>query len=170
MQPPDDVSLREARDADARAIAAVHEASIREFGAAAYDDAVVEAWAAPVDPDEYDLEPEDGRFLVAERADGTVVGFGEARFVPPEYCSAPADGDVRAVYVAPEHAREGVGTAILSRLEASARDADLDALGALCSLNAVEFYRRRDWTVVEERTHEFGGEVQGSAVEMRTEL
>lgn len=172
MTPPHttDVQVRPAEPDDANDVVAVHRAAVRELAASAYDDEVLEAWVAPLDPADYDLDPEDGRFLVAERpdrADAGVVGFGEVRFEPPEYVDADVDGEVRALYVAPEHARCGVGTALLSELHAVARDAGVDVLGALASVNAVPFYRSRGWEVVAERTHAFGGEVEAPAVELR---
>jgi putative acetyltransferase len=75
----------------------------------------------------------------ADRADpatdtaGGVVGYGHL---------VPAERAVRAVYVRPEAAGDGVGTALLDALESRARDLRLDALTLHASLNAVGFYER----------------------------
>jgi|GEM_PF-704534 len=107
---------------------------------------------------------------VAFHEDEAVVGFGDVRFDPPEYLSEPADGGVRAVYVDPAAARQGVGAAILEHLESVAREEGLDSLGLLASINARGFYERHGYQVLDARTFEFGGEVEGPAVEMRMEL
>lgn len=183
---------------DVEAAERLHERSVRELAAAEYDETVVEAWvrlgdeendegdggsdgetsggeaAGSADASDTDLiHPQDGRRFVAEVEDcdgPTVAGFGDVRFDPPEYISEPADGGVRAVYVDPEFARRGVGTALLERLEREARERDLDTLGLLASVNAVPFYERNGYDRVTETTFEFGDGVEGPAVEMRTEL
>lgn len=167
-----DVTLRPATEVDREAIATLHRASIRALAASAYDEAVVDAWTAPIEPGVYEVEPENGAVVVAERAaaaDGELLAYGDVRFHAPAYLRSDVDGEVRAVYVAPEHARTGVGTAVLSRLDSLARRTGCGSLGALCSVNARPFYESRGWVVVAERSHEFGGEVAAPAVEMRTQ-
>lgn len=143
-----------------------------------------------------EIQPDDGRLFVAEVAvdvagtgqsdhedargpAGTaaqstssrrIVGFGDVRFESPEYLQESADGGVRAVYVDPDHAGEGVGSALLERLEETAHDRGLDSLGLHASVNARGFYEERSYDPVSEITFEFGGEVEGPAVEMRKEL
>ena len=70
------------------------------------------------------------RTIVAERS-GDVVGFGTVHV---------QDGQVHAVYVHPEVMERGVGRAILARLERDAREAGVDELTVLSTLNAVGFY------------------------------
>lgn len=163
-----EVTVREATPADAEEICAVHGAAT-ELARGVYDDAVVDAWARGTEPGDYAVESEDNRFVVAD-ADGRVVGFGELVFDPGEYLEAPADAEVRAVYVHPDAAGEGVGSAVLADLERAARERGIESLGLWASLNAVPFYEARGYERVGERTHEFGGEVEGRAVEMRKEL
>ena len=192
--------IREAESGDEDAISAVHERSVRELAAEHYDDAVVEAWVSPTEDDESSdadsseeradtddssvgdgddvdgVQPEDGRLFVAEvpadegPAARTVVGFGDVRFEPPEYLEETADGGVRAVYVDPDHAGEGVGTALLRRLEIEARDEGLESLGLLASINARGFYEYHGYEPLGERTFDFGDGVEGPAVEMRQEF
>lgn len=134
--------------------------------------------ASSVDTDEEmdGAQPDDGRLFVAEATDaeddqtGSIAGFGDVRVEPPEYLEEPADGGVRAVYVDPDYVGEGVGSALLERLEATAREWGLDSLGLHSSVNARGFYEHHGYEVVTELTFEFGGEVEGPAVEMRKEL
>lgn len=125
-------------------------------------------------------QPENGRLFVAavependdaESSDATVTaGFGDVRFDPPEYLNEPTDSGVRAVYVDPAYAGEGVGSTLLERLEVTARDRGLASLGLHSSVNARPFYERHGYVVVEEITFEFGGKVEAPAIEMRKDL
>lgn len=161
--------VREATTDDAGAVNSVHRAAIRELGPGAYDERQVAAWLEGGEPRSYPIDAADTGFLAAD-IDGDVVGFGWLDHDPGGHLSAPVEGEVTAVYVAPSVARRGVGTALLDALEERARDADLGSLGLRASLNAVPFYEARGYERVAERSHEFGGEVEGRILEMRTKL
>jgi putative acetyltransferase len=51
-----------------------------------------------------------------------------------------ANSELRACYVVPEAARQGVGTALVTEIERLARSHGLDRLELLASLNAEPFY------------------------------
>lgn len=143
-------TIRPATAADAPAIDAIQAATVREFGPRAYDDEVVESWATHgVDWD----ERSDRVVVVAERED--VVGFGELD---------PEAGEIVAVYVHPEQARSGVGSAILRELERRARAKDVDTLCVLSSLNAVGFYARHGYERRDRVTYELADGVEITAV------
>ncbi len=122
-------------------------ASIRAFGPAAYDERQVTAWAHVDDP-VYPVDDPGQLLLVAEvdGEDGEAVDGddGDESDGAPVFAGvghvAPAEEEVYAVYVHPDHAREGVGTALLEELEAAARDRGCDRLGLTASRNAVPFY------------------------------
>jgi len=122
------------------------------------------------------------RWLVAERG-GALSGFGvvvegvgeefgvESDGQRPSNSrsavrSGDADAEVQAVYVHPEAAREGVGTALLAGLEGHAREFGADDAALHASLNAVGFYERRGYERVAERDHEFRDGATGTVVEM----
>jgi putative acetyltransferase len=163
------MNVREATPDDAAAVNSVHLDSVAGLGPAAYDEAQVAAWAQGADPSDYQLDDEDNHFVVAE-ADGEVRGFGELAFDPGEYLEPPVDVEVKAVYVHPAVVRQGVGSALLAELERAARENGDEAVGLRASKNAVPLYEARGYDRVAERDHEFGGEVPGTVVEMRTEL
>lgn len=162
------VTVRNASPADATAIRDVHVASI-ELASDAYRDAVIEAWSHDRDPSSYPIDDDDAVLVVAED-EGRIVGFGELRPEAGEYLDADVDGEVRAMYVHPDAAGRGVGRAIYDELERRARARDVRSLGLWASLNAVGFYEHLGFERVGERMHEFGGEVPGAAMEMRTDL
>lgn len=164
--------VRRSRPADAQAVCALHETSIRAFGPEAYDDEQVTAWADGHEPDDYPIDDPECAFFVAQRGD-RVVGFGEVRFDQPDYFEAVPDdyGEVRAVYVHPDAAREGVGTALLERLEHTARAAGTAGVGLWSSQNAVGFYGGHGFRRLGERTMEFGDTgVTATVVEMAKSL
>jgi putative acetyltransferase len=141
------VTVREAREADAEAILDLHIASIRAFGPETYDDEQVEAWAYKEGGPSYPIGHPEHVVLVAERA-GEIAGFGDI---------APPECELYAVYVHPEHAGEGVGTAILDLLERTASDHGCDRLELTASKNAVGFYAQAGYERIEAVDHEPSG-------------
>ena len=70
-----------------------------------------------------------------------ILGFGHA--VP---------GEVVAVYVAPEWAKQGVGRAILTEGIVRARSGHQGAVRLDATLNAREFYKKAGFVEVEQKT------------------
>jgi putative acetyltransferase len=168
------VVVRRARPADVGSIAAVHAASVRGLAADSYDDRQIASWSDSEAAD-FSIPPEGVHVVVAEshcagdpaRADdpdapdGGVVGFGAVDL---------QSGEVRAVYVHPDHAGEGVGSAILRELEGRARDEGLADLHLTASLTAVPFYERHGWESTEPTAYELEEGVELEAVEMEKSL
>ncbi|WP_248515669.1 GNAT family N-acetyltransferase [Salinarchaeum laminariae] len=170
------MNVRPTTAADREAIIDVHERSVYELAGEHYREAVLDAWTDLSQGDdsdgeatEDDVQPENGRRYVAE-VEGRVVGFSDVRFDPPEYLEEPVDGGVRAVYVDPDVAGEGVGSSLLATLETTARENGLGSLGLLASLNARGFYEHHGYEIVAETTFQYGEDIEGPAVEMRTDL
>lgn len=124
------VSIRVATDADREAIYAIHTASIQNLGSTEYSMAQIDAWDSYPSPDSYDIGDETMPFLVAE------IGDELAGFAQLDLDAAELD----KLYVHPDHARCGVGTALMKRVETTAADAGLGTLEIAASLNAVPFY------------------------------
>ena len=157
------VLVREAEPSDVPAIATVHAASVRGLAAARYDHDQIASWSDSTE-DDFSLPDDGGRVVAAEtagsggsEAGGAVAGFGAIDL---------ESGEVRAVYVHPDHAGEGVGSAILRELESRARAEGLADLHLGASLNAVSFYEAHGWTSTGPAVHELEGDVELEAVEM----
>ena len=60
-----------------------------------------------------------------------------------------AESELRAVYVLPESARRGCGSALVREIERIARDNGLDRLTLHASLNAERFYADLGYGVLE---------------------
>ena len=149
------VHVRDARPGDAMPVFALHVAACRRLGGLHYTEEQLLDWADKRGdgPERYATED----LLVAER-DGDVVGFGERD-----------DGEVVACYVHPDHARTGVGTALLEHLHAELRDAGHDRATLTASLNAIAFYERHGYEAVERYALE-PAEIEFPVVEMEREL
>ncbi len=148
------VDIREATPADAPGIQEIARRSCH----AAYDDllgesAVRDLVASWYDPERLvtdDIRPGDRPLFVADRA-GTLVGFAEAR---------PAEVEDRLahlyrIYVAPEWWGDGVGSALLDRLEAVLAEQGFDRLRVSVLADndiGVQFYERKAFTRIETST------------------
>ncbi|WP_436923344.1 GNAT family N-acetyltransferase [Halosimplex amylolyticum] len=165
--------VRPARAADTEPIRETHVAAIEAFGPEAYDERAVAAWADRGDDHSLEgLHDPDTYWVVAERENESesgpggnppVAGFGRLD-------AAGAEGEVVAVYVHPDYARSGVGSAVLSNLEGYARGTGLTELALIASLNAVGFYERLGYERTRAVTHETSHGVELDCVEMRKRL
>lgn len=164
-----DVTVREAVWADGRRIRDVHVDAIEGLASRAYDETQIAAWAGDREPDDYAIDSRETYFVVAERGD-RLLGFGSLKPEAGDYFQGSVDGEVNAVYVRPEVARNGIGSRIYAALEERARAALVESLGLWASVNAVAFYEAHGYEQVAERVHEFGEGVEGPAVEMRKAL
>jgi len=142
------VTVREATERDSDAMLDLHVASIRAFGPDAYDDGQVDAWAYTEGGPSYPIDDPGHVVVVAEADDGPLVGFGDV---------SPSENELYAVYVHPDHARVGVGTAILDCLERTARQRGADYLELTASKNAVGFYEQATYERLGLVEHEPSG-------------
>lgn len=165
---PKNATIRAALAGDAGAIARVHRDAVCQTRAVAehYDPPAILAWSGGIDGVERGLRVaraiEEGRhrYVVAEVA-GEIVGFGSV---------APDEGELRAVYVRPDHAGRGIGGLLLAALESAALRAGCGRLWLDASLNAEGFYRAHGYASTSRITHAFrsGGEI--ACVRMEKQL
>ncbi|WP_255150964.1 GNAT family N-acetyltransferase [Halorarius halobius] len=171
------MQVRVATSEDAEALPDLHSAAVEAFGHGHYTDEQVDDWAKRGErsADDYPVgeagehftvcvvRPEDTPRDTRTATDGSrerrgaVAGFGHL---------AIEERAVHAVYVHPDHARAGVGSALLAELEGFARGQGIEALSLQSSLNAVGFYERSGYERVED------GESPGGlpVIEMRKRL
>ena len=101
-----------------------------------------EAWATQLTPAGMERKLRELEIWVAE-LDGRVAGWGAVR------------GDyLEGLYTAPEYAGQGVGAALLGRLEGLLRGRGVHALRAEASSNACGFYLRRGYRATGPQTPE----------------
>ena len=123
------MSIRPATPSDAQRIHELHRDSVRALCASFYEPAIIDGWLRGRTPAGYLLGISNGATFVAE-THSKIIGFSEGIL-----------GEVLAVFVDPQYAGRGVGTALLSR----ALDLAVGAGGAVrleSTLNATGFYER----------------------------
>lgn len=94
-------------------------------------------------------------FIVAETECGALVGFGSYR-----------DNEVLSLYVAPEWARQGVGTALLKTAEARIVEAGFQHSRIAASLSGRVFYERHGYEVTNRGTWKTRGGVVVARLDM----
>ena len=152
---------------DAEAMLIVHRAAIRGTAFAFYEPDIIEAWAPlPLRPDHIDalahrIENGEEEAIVARDPGGAVIGFGS--FVP-------SGRELRAVYVAPDHGRLGIGGALLRALELRARKYGVTEFVLDASLNAEAFYRRHGYVTIRSGEHLLRGGRRMACIRMRKSL
>jgi GNAT superfamily N-acetyltransferase len=152
MPLPPEISLRRATFDDVEAIRALIVVSARELSRGYYNDAQIAAALAHVFGVDTTLVA-DGTYFVAERA-GELVAcggwskrrtlFGGDQYTARDsgYSDPKADAaKIRAFFIHPNAARQGLGRAILKRCEDEARAAGFRSTELMSTLPGIEFYR-----------------------------
>ena len=109
------VAVRPLRDEEIRLYLEIHERSIRGLAASHYSQDDIEGWVVP--PTEENLRRltlnADGETRLLAEVDGRPSGIGSMILKDSELC---------AVYVSPDFARMGCGSALVHEIERIARD------------------------------------------------
>ena len=132
------MQIRLVKRADVPEIARLYYETVHRVNARDYGPEQIAAWAPRVYPDAFWLRRfRRYRVFVAED-EGEVVGFAELA----------ADGAIDCFYVHHAHQGEGVGAALMARVEREARRRGSTRLVADVSLTAEPFFRRMGFRVV----------------------
>lgn len=166
---------------DREAISELIAASARRLSREHYNDAQIEAAIATVFGVDSDLI-EDGTYFVAESSERLIGCGGWSRrktlfggdqysardtgYLDPE--SEPAK--IRAFFIHPAHARQGIARAILSRCETEARAHGFRALELMATLPGIAFYESCGFGKVGNYNLELTASVKLELVPMRKEF
>ena len=135
------VTVRPLRDDEIRLYLEIHERAIRGLAVSHYSQDDIEGWVVPAtDENLRRLARNAGREIrfVAE-LDGVPMGIGAL---------VPENAELRAVYVAPDGARQGCGSALVREIERKARENNVTRLMLCASLNAEQFYVKLGYSVL----------------------
>lgn len=66
-------------------------------------------------------------------------------------------GTVAGIFVDPDRKESGIGSKLMQKLEEKAREENLEQMETLASLEAIEFYKKNDYEVKEERKQDIEG-------------
>ncbi|HEY0323409.1 MAG TPA: GNAT family N-acetyltransferase [Pyrinomonadaceae bacterium] len=173
--------LRKAVPDDRPAISRLIELSARGLSRKDYSDRQIEEAIRTVFGVDSELI-KDGTYFVAE-AEGILIGcggwskrrtlFGGDQYSDRESAElepALEAARIRAFFVHPEWARQGVGRAILERCEQEARGVGFSSLELMATLPGLKFYSSLGYTGNERVTLELGGGTTIDFVPMRKEL
>ncbi|MEA1673956.1 GNAT family N-acetyltransferase [Nitrospirillum sp. BR 11163] len=175
-------TLRKATLADKPALQALIQASARGLSGDHYTPEVVEGALAGAFGVDSDLI-RDQTYFVAEEANGLFVGCGgwsrrmtlfggDARPDRSPQMLDPArdPARIRAFFVHPERARQGIGRALLQACETEARAAGFQALELMGTLPGVPLYRALGFQPTGEVFHPLPNGQTIAFVPMRKEL
>ena len=155
------IRIRHGTPDDSPAILRVHRDSILSLGIETYDLAEVESWAAGLVPERYVEAMNEGgeTFIVAVADDGEIAGF----------CSFKGN-EVKGLYVAPESARRGVGSALLRQAEGTISAGGHRLIRIVASLSGQAFYERHGYRLIERRDWKSRGGLVMAALAMEKAL
>jgi putative acetyltransferase len=157
------ITVREMQPEDARRFLEIHHAAVRGIAAKDYSASVVEAWARPITDQvlERFLANRDRELRLVAELDGEMVGIGAI---------VVGNSELRACYVAPNAARRGVGSALVTDIERLAREHGLDHLQLESSVTAEPFYSALGYQVEGRGEFLLAPGVSMAAVKMRRQF
>lgn len=145
------VRFRQAEASDAQTLWWTKHAAIDDIDTGEYTEVELRAWK----PDgeavaDFERAVASDRFdiLLAER-DGEAAGYGVLNL---------AEDRIDAVFVHPDHRRQGIATSLVKQLETRAQMYGMDTLTIVSSLNAEPFYESLAYHQTGQKTRTIDGE------------
>ncbi|MGD9879744.1 MAG: GNAT family N-acetyltransferase [Reyranella sp.] len=162
--------------ADAEPLRAMQARSMRVLGGGYYPVSTIESFLrSPGTMDDAVLA--EGRYLVARDGAGRIVGSGGWSRLQPGYAKGgvamPMARDravVRSVFVEPACARQGIGGAIMRRIEDDSAAAGVETLALTATLSGMPLYGVLGYIVLRPRTLVLGDGAPFEAIEMEKRL
>ena len=140
--------LRDYRSEDTDRLIDLFRDTVRSVALGDYTVERVRAWAPDaIDRESWARRQAANQTVVAE-VNGRIVGFAELA----------GEGKVHMLFCHKDHQGEGVGSALLTRLEQMARDQGLTRLGTEASVTARSFFEARGFQVAARQEVERRGQ------------
>ena len=140
--------FRLVEESDARGILDAHHNSIRFLAKKDYPPEIIDEWASlPITDNmvkNYIEKAMKEEATIVALLENKVVGFASVIL---------ANGELRAVYVDPSVACQGVGSELLKRIEAIAQQNGVTELHMPSSLSAEAFYLKHGYKIIERGEH-----------------
>lgn len=150
-------SIRRYRPGEETALFSVFYSAVHQIASRDYSTEQVQAWAPEdMDADLWAARIREINPFVAE-LDGKIVGYADLQ----------ANGYIDHFFVSGEHARRGVGTALMQHLIREAKAAGLTEMTSHVSRTAQAFFESFGFIVVEQRLPELRGVFIPNAVMKR---
>jgi putative acetyltransferase len=152
MRPAAGPGLRPCLPADAPALVRIFRASVETLAAEDYDDDQRAAWAAAADDETvFEARLNDALTLVA-LLDGAIVGFATLR----------DNKELDMLYVLPDCARRGVGSALVDALERLAGGRGAKVISVEAADSARDFFLSRGYVPQSRNTRTVRGQWLGN--------
>jgi putative acetyltransferase len=152
------------RAEEARTFLEIQRAAVRGLATEHYSRAIIEEWAEfPITEEALErfAENRDDEMRLIAEVDGKPVGIGAL---------VVEHSELRACYVLPSAARQGVGAAIVREIERLGRERGLTHLQLHASLNAEAFYVALGYVTSKQTEHVLASGRRMASVEMRKDL
>jgi GNAT superfamily N-acetyltransferase len=150
------VRLRVGRADEADRLWVLRTRCVREVCSTAYPPEVIAPWSASPPPQHYRALLAAGGGVIAEDAEGALLGYGVIDL---------AGNEIDALFVDPDCGGRGIGLALMQAMEALADPARPLVLSA--SLNAVPFYQRCGFEALREESYPHPSGVALASVRMQ---
>jgi putative acetyltransferase len=160
---PPDVVLRPYEDSDREAVAALRALAFSVLAANVYSPEQLAASRAHAETPAFAGELRRINLMLAVDRSGALLGAAGWSTHEGE----PETGRIRKVFVHPQWARKGLGTALVLDAERRAEGAGHARFAVRASLNAVSFYRRLGYRTVESQRVPRPGDVGVPVMLMR---
>ena len=159
------ILIRRAVDKDAAAITKIHYDAVHVIAAKDYDQVILDQWSTMVTDErieKYKCRPDaDKEIALVAEINGQIVGVGSI---------IPETKELNAVYVSPDHARQGIGSALLKELEKIACSIGIEELWLDSSLTAEQFYLAHGFVISSRGEHVLKTGSRMACVKMRKRL
>lgn len=131
------MSIRLATKEDAQAIHNLHTESVTKL-CNQYSNEVITGWLTNRKPEGY-FDGIDQQEIYVYVDKNEILGFNHT-----------LPGEIRAIFVAPKSARQGIGTALLTQAISRAQNNEEDVIKLEATLNAVPFYEKFGFKQIKE--------------------
>lgn len=154
------MNIRTATITDTERIAITHRASIEVLCSGCYSARDIAGWVDILSPGIYENAINEKVMIVAEEGN-EIIGLGILDLERKE---------IGAIYIHPRVKGMGIGKRLLSELEATASENNLDGLTLYSTLNAHGFYKHHGYSGEEKTFHELPNGMKLECIQMHKTL
>lgn len=153
------IQIRNRKPEDAPTLADIERGVIRVTAKDFYSPTVIDLWVESIVTENFQKTDPDWIHFVATE-DNRIVGF----------VNFSRMGRIGAFYVDKDHVRQGIGSALMKKIEEQAKQWKIQKLDCLASLNAQSFYEKHRFRFVEKREHPLTESVRMTVHRMEKDL